>query len=406
MKQHLVLTTRDPVIARDGRPFGLGNRMRPLSWLYPSVLAGALRSLLGKMEGKGFDEDTIQALKEVHVAGPLPLLGGSLYFPAPKDLAVRKNEAGQLECYALRPVSLGDGEGTDLPGEGLQPVLLPDAVTGEFKPERIPEFWSRDRMAEWLKSPDRAPASLRPEPGAWGEGYLPGPATDERTHVMITPDRGAAEDAHLFSTVGLDLAAAADRPPSQSAYSPLRLGVRTCAGDRWSEALGKLNRLSPMGGERRLVHWEARGDQGPWEAPQSVVQALGTEGSGRKARVRMVLATPGLFRRGWRPGWLDDRLEGSPPGAEVRLRLVGACLDRWKPVSGFSFEDWKPKPIRRLVPAGAVYFFEVIEGSVSPQQLWLESVCDEEQDRRDGFGLALWGIWDNHKNGNCEELTP
>ena len=47
----LSLTPRDPVVARDGRPFSSGLRMKSLDWLYPSVLAGSLRTLLGGLEG-------------------------------------------------------------------------------------------------------------------------------------------------------------------------------------------------------------------------------------------------------------------------------------------------------------------------------------------------------------------
>jgi CRISPR-associated protein Cmr3 len=47
-----------------------------------------------------------------------------------------------------------------------------------------------------------------------------------------------------------------------------------------------------------------------------------------------------------------------------------------------------------MVPAGGAYFFELLKGQSSDlEKLWLESVSDEEQDRRDGFGLATWGIW-------------
>lgn len=96
----------------------------------------------------------------------------------------------------------------------------------------------------------------------------------------------------------------------------------------------------------------------------------------------------------------------------MKLRLISASIDRWKPISGWSLECRKngprpgPKPIRRLVPSGAVYFFEVLagDGSALAERLWLRSVSDKEsdgQDWRDGFGLALWGVWnffdDEHK---------
>jgi CRISPR-associated protein Cmr3 len=43
----ILITPLDPVIARDGRPFNAGTRMKGLDWPYPSVLAGSLRTLLG-----------------------------------------------------------------------------------------------------------------------------------------------------------------------------------------------------------------------------------------------------------------------------------------------------------------------------------------------------------------------
>ena len=78
-------------------------------------------------------------------------------------------------------------------------------------------------------------------------------------------------------------------------------------------------------------------------------------------------------------------------------------MERWRAVSGWNLEKGKrgPKAIRRLVPAGSVYFFELKDGNPADlAKLWLKSVSDkgqDGQDRRDGFGLAMWGIWDQSK---------
>ena len=47
---YLLLTAHDPIVARDGRPFGVGQgyRMKGLDWPYPSVIAGSLRTALVK----------------------------------------------------------------------------------------------------------------------------------------------------------------------------------------------------------------------------------------------------------------------------------------------------------------------------------------------------------------------
>ncbi|MFN5077554.1 MAG: type III-B CRISPR module-associated Cmr3 family protein, partial [Planctomyces sp.] len=62
MSHTLQLLPRDPVIARDGRPFGDAGvtRQHVLPWLLPGTLAGAVRTLLGRKAGQSFDADTIE----------------------------------------------------------------------------------------------------------------------------------------------------------------------------------------------------------------------------------------------------------------------------------------------------------------------------------------------------------
>jgi CRISPR-associated protein Cmr3 len=111
--------------------------------------------------------------------------------------------------------------------------------------------------------------------------------------------------------------------------------------------------------------------------------------------VRMVLATPALFEGGWRPGWLDKFEQMNLPAGvgAVRPKLVAAAVGRREPVSGWSLREKRPKAVRWMVPAGSVYFFEVEEGDPSRLlESWLRPVSDHQQDRKDGFGLALWGV--------------
>jgi CRISPR-associated protein Cmr3 len=114
-----------------------------------------------------------------------------------------------------------------------------------------------------------------------------------------------------------------------------------------------------------------------------------------------MLVTPALFERGWLPGWLDESLQGSPPGhARLKLRLCAASLERWQPFSGWDLQSRNrhsagaARAIRRMVPSGSLYWFKVLEGDADTiAKLWLSPVSDQEQDRRDGFGLAAPGVW-------------
>lgn len=390
---YLRITARDPLIARDGRPFGLGIRMKSLDWPYPSVLAGAFRTMLGKEMNCSFDENGIKALKRISISGPLPIYKGKLYVPAPNDILIREENATR-EHFAVRPANIDVDEwkkcNCDLPLEGILPAMLPLSIEREFKPAKIPSLWSMDVMKKWLRTANNESFESPPDPMkiiTKGE-FLDLPRKDARTHVKIDPKLGTSEDSKLFETVGLDLSLKGE-------LDGIDLAARIEDEGEFMDLASKIDSFHTIGGERRLAHWRVDDNQRGWNFPSDLAQDF----AGKK-RVRMILASPAIFSDGWKPGWLMGWPKGKSPDYwpnELNLKLVSACMGRWKPISGWSLEEKGAKPIRRLVPAGSVYFFE-LEGdedaSIVAKNLWLKSVCDDEQDRKDGFGLALWGIWD------------
>jgi len=403
----LELTPRDPLVARDGRPFGAGQgyRMRSGDWLLPSVVAGSLRTLLGKQLGGSFDSEMVDALKATAVSGPFPMIEGKLFLPCPVD-AVIKDDKGLKTLLSVRPINAeAIASGCDLPGN-LLPALLPESEADDFKPSKRPAFWSVDRMADWLA--DHTGLALSGEPFCdCTNEHLKKLPQEDRTHVKITPESGAASDGELFSTSALDFSRTVGD-------GVIKMALRVQPHGMFDAETNKLNALHPCGGERRLLHWKVA-DQPRWSLPVTLKTAFENADREGHRRVRLVLATPGLFedqdglQQGWKPGWLhqtDQGLVGSPRGSAIKLRLVSAVVDRWRPISGWSLEKGKvgPKPVRRMVPAGATYFLEAIgESSVAQlaNDLWLQSVCDKEQDQRDGFGLALWGLWNHHPKGKA-----
>jgi CRISPR-associated protein Cmr3 len=373
----LSITPRDPIVARDGRPFSATQRrMRSLDWPYPSVLAGSLRTLLGKLADLEFTARVSQGLREIEVAGPLPAANGHMYFPAPADIVVNQERAVR-SWFAVRPRDPERG-GANLPLPRLLPAMLRRGVD-DFKPVKGPAFWSLGTMVQWLLEDPEFAAPPQPD-HALGGAYLRAPLQDRRTHVAIEATTGTAMESRLFQTTGLDfdegltMAARAENVPNDLA-----------------PFLDHLDALHPIGGERRLAHWKP-GIGDLWNAPGAVEPALA--GSGR---VRMILATPAIFTGGWLPGWVNQDL--SCVRAGVTMRLVGAAIQRWRPISGWNLESSEtsrpgPKKIKRAVPAGGVYFFEVEHGDPAElARLWLQPMSDEPQDCRDGFGLALWGPW-------------
>ncbi len=390
MNTFLRISGRDPLVARDGRPFGAGqgNRMRSSGWPLPGVVAGSFRTALGKAAGRGFDARTQEELLRIEVAGVLPFADGQLYLPAPQDCVLRRDGG---VCRA-RPEPPRLGEGADWPLAELRPVVL-DGEEEDFKPETGPAFWPLNRYTEWLAGKTIDPRSA---------AFLQAAVEDLRDHVSLTPETGAAEDGLLFTTTGVGALALPRHgrriedetkptgPRRYDRFAEIELTARVSEVPAWgADALARLSTWHPLGGERRLAHWQSRDDEAVWRCPPEVVAALGETN-----RVALTLATPAVFAHGWRPGWLDEQRSGSPwPGAP-RLTLVGVCIQRWRAVSGWSYRDGGPKAIRRVVPAGGVYFFE--SESSDNRALtggWLRPVSDGDQERRDGFGLAVWGTW-------------
>lgn len=410
MAIYLTITAHDPLIARDGRPFGLGIRMKSLDWFYPSVLAGSLRTMLGNITNSDFNSNAIGDLKKISISGPLPFWQGRLYFHAPKDILVKEeNKKREDKAYAIRPVDLKSDNwkdcGCNLPEEGLIPAMLPESVKDEFKPAKMPSLWSIEMMKKWLINAKGDGFNSPPDPDkiAGNPNFLDLPKKESRTHVKIDADLGVAKDTQLFETIGLDFSI-------KDSMNSIELAARVENEGEFANDLAKIDRFNTIGGERRLARWKSQELPQAWDFPSD----LASNFTGNK--VRMVLATPAIFSDGWKPGWLkgwpDDDDNKAPDywPEGLKLKLISACTERWKPISGWSLEKGRrrpgPKPIRRLVPAGSVYFFQ-IEGNADAatlaKSLWLRSVCDNKQDRLDGFGLALWGIWDFADGKNTKE---
>jgi CRISPR-associated protein Cmr3 len=395
MTTFLRISGRDPLVARDSRPFGAGqgNRMRSSGWLYPSVVAGSFRTTIAKAvmtAEQDFDVALQNELLTIAVAGVLPLVDGGLLLPAPSDCVL--GEKGSV--FRAKPHRTLEEEGNDWPADGLRPVVI-DAED-DFKPEMGPAFWPMSRYAEWLADKTFDPRS---------EGFHGAAVPDVRDHVSLDAETGAAEEGLLFTTAGIGSLALPrfGRTPEEAkptgpprfpdVFAEMELAARVDNIPEW--ARGKLATLStwhPLGGERRLVHWGTSDDAKVWECPESVRNALA---EANLEKVTMTLATPAIFRDGWKPGWLNEQLTGSPFKGGPRLSLVGVCIQRWRAVSGWSYKDRGPKAIRRMVPAGGVYFFELLDKGRGAEfeKHWLCSVSDGVQDQRDGFGLAVWGTW-------------
>ena len=376
-----------PIIVRSGRPMNERADADPAQFPRPSTVAGCLRTAWARATERPFGPE----LAQLAVAGPLLLgSGGRILAPKPADALYFGHEESARCMVRAEPGRFDRGVGADLP-EGLLPVTLTAQQVG--KPGDGPAWWSWDDLLAFRSGESVSLDQLS------GNGWSP-PRGDLRTHVAIDADTGTAAPGLFFQTQGLDLdvppaafrtgaprSAKEEGPASEDPDGPSSGGLRLLL--RCAKVMDAS--LVHLGGERRLAALEPE-PEGLWPTPpegwlERVSQARA---------LCLTLLTPGVFSSGYRPGWLDGTLTGSPPTAStLRLRLRAVAVERWQPWSGWDLARHEPKPTRKLVPAGATYWFDVLGACDADAlaALWLASVCDDEQDRRDGFGLALPGPW-------------
>lgn len=112
-------------------------------------------------------------------------------------------------------------------------------------------------------------------------------------------------------------------------------------------------------------------------------------------RFKLYFATPAIFKQGWRPSWLKQVNENTFQGRyeQLELRLVTAIIGKPLFVGGFDMEQRRPKPMRKAVPAGSIYVFEIPEGKGTIQEAidTFHGTTISEYDSQQGFGLTFVG---------------
>lgn len=397
-----ILEPRDPLIARDGKPFGVGVRAATLPFPFPSTTTGTARTRIGlengifdparQVKGKSLPE----AVKELEVSGPLLVELDdadeivSWLMPAPMDAVAYRNQQGKDILQRLWPLKVEQGltNLNQMPHstDGLTLVGPINRVSGKPCDEKeTPRFWYWEKFRQWLCEPDTLASSHNRHDELGHRGAAP----QMRTHVAIDPNKFTARDAQLFQTRGLEFTHG--KPEHLSAAKRLALAISI----KDNPQLGKIEEgLAPLGGESRLAAWrESKQDSFPSNCLTTLQDRIAEDRA-----CRLILLTPAYFANGSSPAWLRQPQHG----VEVSLRAIAAGRERV--ASGWDYAPppphpprGAPKPTRRLAPAGAVYFLSLTGEKAAiktwVEKMWMKCVSDDDVHRRDGFGLAVLGAW-------------
>lgn len=388
----MALIVRDGLFLKDGRGWATSSlgRASVLSWPFPSTIKGALRTALGfeleRRQGALFKPEDWLTRTELELKLMLPLRKrvdepwerAQLLLPRPADALYTADKIVRLKPQppAAKVHTLSDPAQPEL--ETLWRALPED----KLKPIAGPPWWSSERLVQWLTQAPLTP--LSPE-----ERALLSPSFQQRMHVTIERETQTADEGKLFSTTNMEPLL---RHEQTGLIYEWAIGLRAALPQELSGLGLGAARLS-AGGKRKMASTQPLAPQS-FALPQALVKAFETQAP---KGLRLMLATPAHFERGWCPdgiSWDTSKAQwrGELFGHEVILRA--AIVDRPSHVSGWDVARWRPKPTLRLAPAGSVYFFERADGqpwsAAHIQDMWLAQLG---QSTKDGYGVVVPGCW-------------
>lgn len=386
-KHSYLIRPLSPLVFGNGKPFDAQSEASDIVFPLPSGAAGLLRSeylkqnemLLSQAE-KHFrlSEEDYSLLQTMKQAGPFlaEILENGQYnllVAKPADALYLLDKKDQkIKLIRLQPQEISNDVGCDLPN-GLLPVMMDSHIKG--KPQAGAIFWHIEDSIAW----QNGEALTYEQVNQKGVKSLP---IDIRTHVAIDDKTLSSEEGRLFQSIAYDLGAT--RKENYKGWEERSYGF-LILGDQ-----DLRNGLVKFGGEGRLSEMNKVDDHSSLVLSDAVIDDIENSQS-----IKLTLLTPAIFGNGYLPAWLNaTTLEGMLPYTNIQVRLKACSMDRWIPVSGWDMQKHSPKAMRKAVSAGAVYWFEILNGDIKElKQLMMQSVSDEQQDQNDGFGIVSIASW-------------
>jgi CRISPR-associated protein Cmr3 len=374
----LFIEPNDVLMFRDGRPFAGGDDhfARGIFPPSPATIYGALRShILSNCwsEFNKFKDNQDQIPENVKKEIGTPKELGSLalcqftlakingnsveqFFPMPKDMVKEKGiEDGKPSI--LTPLNLSNSRTiTDMP-VGLSNMWNPT----EKPMEAVSGFLSSKEMGNYL---------LGTAPSITEADKLF--QTEERTGIQKSRKTRSAETGRLYSVE----------------YFRLKENTGFAVEVENTKLLPELGTsgMLRLGGDNRSARYTVES----WtEIPVEPIKKKITD----TKLFKLVLTTPAIFKQGWMPDWINaDTKQGQING--ISVKLTGACVGKPIGIGGYDFVKNQPKAMKKAVPAGSVYYFELTEGDAESlfENVWLKSISDEKT--QEGFGITLIGGFD------------
>lgn len=376
----LFLEALDVWMFRDGKPFNAGEGHIANTLFPPSAhtVQGALRTFI--LDVLNVNLKTYingQAAAEVYTLLGNPHDNGNLlgqiqiYGPfVAKQYRDQEGQVTDYERYLPLPHDITASKKLDLqfgntPLRTLKPEDSTEAIDGrklhvlniEADDEAIEGFWVAERQfAEYLDGQELTVGDCEREENLFIREYRSGNA------LRYDKRRVRSEEGMLYSASFI-------RPQSD-------VGLLIWVSDAIANVLPDSGCFR-MGGEGRSTRY-TKLETHPIELPSPLHYDWRTD----KQRLKIVFLTPTYFSKGWLP-----ELQGFTDF------LVATALGRYMAIGGWDLRLNQPRPIRRYIPAGSVYYFEFPDEQRPDSLDVLELPKHELPLKQLGYGHIAVGIW-------------
>jgi CRISPR-associated protein Cmr3 len=371
-KTPLFIEPDDVWLFRDARPFAAGDQARAASIFPPTPLTmqGALRSARLAQYGASFtqqstwpaDVGTPQDFGSLHLRGPIlaKRKGRSRavrrYFPLPADLSKLKGG-----WHILAPQIASDIE-MNWPDNAHLLALLPPA---DSEPEKFESGWLCEQGLHSYLGGEACGVHIHDGKELFGREPRVGVQIDSRLKRPTEGNLYQVEFIRLQSSVGLLL--------EVTGLTMAQEGVLQ------------------LGGEARAARYET--------VATSIDLSLGgrLNAGASPLHFKLYFATPAILAKGWLPNTIDEAtLQGTWKGIDIKL--VSAALGKTQLIGGRDIsQPDAQRALRRVIPAGSVYFFEVMDATKQAADVMNafdgQCVSDADEDAQVGFGLCYVGGW-------------
>lgn len=377
----------DTLFFRDGKPFTMGEE----SWAEgifpppPSVIYGALRAAyfahhpedLSKAGKEG--EDPTRNLKITDIALTFSNKR-NFFYPVPADCAVKENKTDEDEDDEKYELYRMKKKNDAYSSKSFSPLCADSKID---KLESASGFYLSDSaLSRYLNMIDNADQEDKPMNiyKNWVEKLSDHISVEPKIGIRRDRSTKTSEDGKLYRLgmrrlndvsflIELELEDNSSQEKGGGEQNPpLRL-----------EDLLPEKGIIRLGGEGKTAYYEP-----PVESWLLKSDPLSSENDVDKKGKSFVLyfKTPVLFEKyGYYPDFPD------------KYRIVSMAMDKPLSIGGWDMKAKAPKPMKKFVPAGAVYIVESdSDVSLGDFKKVCENLCSEEY-KKQGYGLYYVGVY-------------